>query len=393
MKDRGQRLRDGLSRISIPGEREAEERAWRLISAAHAERDEWQRPVRRKRRLLQIALVTALLVVVISPAGAAVRDWVADTVKPGKQPSKPVLTSLPTSGELLVQSPVGTWVVRADGSKRLLGNYMDAAWSPRGLYVAATTRHELAAVEPTGAVRWTLAGREPMRVPTWNAPDGFRITYLRGNSLRVVNGDGIEDRLLARRVARIAPTWQPGKQYILSFARLDGVVETVRTGTGQIVFATRPGLKPTSLQWSHDGRSLLVVRPTSLELLDRQGRIRWRWGSPRGSRIVTARLEPRQKRLALIVSTATRSRLMLIRPGFSAHGIFSGPGHFSDVEWSPDGRWLLLAWRNADQWLFLNPGHPNQIVAVSNITEQFSPGKRTTGLAAFPRIEGWCCMW
>ena len=57
--------------------------------------------------------------------------------------------------------------------------------------------------------------------------------------------------------------------------------------------------------------------------------------------------------------------------------------------YSPDGEWLLLAWRSADQWLFLNPADPRRVVAISDIAAQFDPG--TTSPPSFPKLAGWCC--
>jgi hypothetical protein len=54
------------------------------------------------------------------------------------------------------------------------------------------------------------------------------------------------------------------------------------------------------------------------------------------------------------------------------------------VQWSPDGRWLLVAWRDANQWLFVHAGH---VVPVSNIAGAFA----SSGRAAFPTLGGWCC--
>ena len=76
--------------------------------------------------------------------------------------AKPALRSLPAAGELLVESEQGPWIVREDGSKRLLGDYEEASWSqPRGLYVAATDGRTLLAVEPDGTVRWTITAPAP----------------------------------------------------------------------------------------------------------------------------------------------------------------------------------------------------------------------------------------
>jgi hypothetical protein len=391
MNDVERELRAALHRIEVPEEAAAAERAWRLIRAAHAEQPA-PRPSRpRRRRVLQLALVAGLVAAVVSPAGASVRHWVADAVSPGVENAKPALTSLPAQGSLLVRSAEGPWVVHADGSKRLLGDYGGAAWSPHGLYVAATSRHELATVDPAGDVRWTLERRGPVRLPSWNGPDGFRIAYLDGSSLRVVNGDGTGDRLLEPRVAPIAPAWMPGPGHLLAFAKPDGRVEAIRADGGGAVFETRPGPRPISLQWSGAGRSLLVSTPGRVELLGGGGGVRWRWSAPNGTRVVSARLAPRGARVALILSAAGGSRLLLLSPSAPARTVFSGPGHFSAVEWSPGGVWLLLAWKSADQWLFLNTRRPSEIDAISNVSGQFAPGDRHSAEASFPQISGWCC--
>jgi hypothetical protein len=55
---------------------------------------------------------------------------------------------------------------------------------------------------------------------------------------------------------------------------------------------------------------------------------------------------------------------------------------------SPDGRWILLPWPQADQWLFV-PVDGGRIRAVADISAQLDPDRR--GNAAFPRVAGWCC--
>ena len=53
----------------------------------------------------------------------------------------------------------GPWVVQPDGSRRLLGGYGEATWSPRGLFVAASGGRTLSALEPDGTPRWSLSAR------------------------------------------------------------------------------------------------------------------------------------------------------------------------------------------------------------------------------------------
>ena len=47
-----------------------------------------------------------------------------------------------------------------------------------------------------------------------------------------------------------------------------------------------------------------------------------------------------------------------------------------------DGRWLLLTWPTADQWVFVRVTGGRRIVAVSGITRQ---------LGARASVAGWCC--
>jgi hypothetical protein len=71
------------------------------------------------------------------------------------------------------------------------------------------------------------------------------------------------------------------------------------------------------------------------------------------------------------------------RPRAAPRRLFVGAGPFAGLAWSPDGRWLLLDWPAADQWVFLR-ADGRSIRAVANVSEQFR--SRTS-----PRIQGWCC--
>jgi hypothetical protein len=64
--------------------------------------------------------------------------------------------------------------------------------------------------------------------------------------------------------------------------------------------------------------------------------------------------------------------------------VFAGSGALASVDWSPNGRWLLVAWEDADQWVFVRVVGARRIAAVSNITAQFRSSR-------FPRVDGWCC--
>ena len=49
---------------------------------------------------------------------------------------------------MLAVSSRGPWVVDPDGSKRLLGAYRSATWSPFGRFIVATKANELDTLEP-----------------------------------------------------------------------------------------------------------------------------------------------------------------------------------------------------------------------------------------------------
>ncbi len=389
MTDRERLLRDALKAARAPDEAAAEDRAWPVVAAAAPTGAPVPMTRRHRRRAAQVALAVALIALLVSPAGASVRHWVADRIdEPGAPHAAPVLASLPGDGSLLVDSAQGPWVVHPDGSKRLLGDWTEANWSPHGLYAVVTKGHEIAAVEPDGSLRWTVTRPHPLGLARWNGPDGYRIAYLEGRDLRVVNGDGSDDRPLARDAAAVAPAWRAGPTHVLAYATDRGAVVAVRADSGRRVFASAPRGRVVSLQWGAD--ALLVARAARLQLLAFGGRPLWSWTPPPGSQVTAATAAPGARRLAVVVRDGGTSRLLLVTRGRGASLLFAGPGSFAPPRWSPDGRWLLLPWRSADQWLFLNPASGTaRLHAVANVAAQFSPGQSTAAL--FPTVAGWCC--
>jgi hypothetical protein len=389
MSDREQVLRDALDDLRVGDEGAAEDRAWRVVAAAGVAGVD--RPARRRRhrwRAAQVALVAALIALVVSPAGASVRHWVADRIEPGAPHAVPVLSSLPGHGSLLVDSARGPWVVHPDGSKRLLGDYAEASWSPHGLFAVVTRGHELAAVEPDGTPRWTLTRPGQVELARWNGPDGFRIAYLEGRALRVVNGDGTGDRFIAGSAAAVAPAWRSGTGHEVVYATERGAVVAFSGDSRRRIFATAPAADVTSLQWS--GTRLLVTRADGVELLDPGGRPVWTWTPPAGSHVRSATAAPGGDRVAVVTADGGTSRVLLIAKARPSRVLFAGPGSFAAPRWSPEGRWLLLPWASADQWLFLEPGSgTGKLHAVAHLAKQFSPGDPTT--ARFPSVVGWCC--
>jgi hypothetical protein len=62
--------------------------------------------------------------------------------------------------------------------------------------------------------------------------------------------------------------------------------------------------------------------------------------------------------------------------------LFTGPPALGDAAWSPNGRWLLIAWPAADQLVFARVGRTPKLIAISNVSRQFLS-------RSFPGIAGW----
>jgi hypothetical protein len=233
-------VRRELEQIEIPNEHEARERSLGVVREAFAEREP-QPPRRSWRPVAAIALALVVLAGLLSSPGRAVLDNIREVV--GVEKAQPALFSLPAPGRLLVTADSGAWVVERDGSKRLLGSYREASWSPFGRFVVASRPNELVALTPEGDVRWSLA-RPNVRFPRWGGTKtDTRIAYITGNELRVVGGDGKGDRVLDRPVPARAPLWRPGAAHVLAYARPDGTVRVVNTDTGAVLLRDAlPGL-------------------------------------------------------------------------------------------------------------------------------------------------------
>jgi Tol biopolymer transport system component len=389
------RLKRMLVATAPPDEVGAQRRAWRVARTAFGEREPTPWPIRHRRPLAGAAIAVAVLAAALSPPGRAVIDEVREAVGTekvvGVPQAKPALFSLPAPGRVLVAAPSGAWVVSDDGSRRRLGDYDEATWSPQGLFVAASKRHQLAALTPKGDGRWTLA-RRSVHHARWS-PSGFRIAYLSRSNLHVVAGDGTGDRRVDS-AQDVAPAWRPGAEHVLAYANRSGAVTVLATDENQALWtAAGAATNPAQLEWSADATRLLVARRLpggqfALVVFDADGR-RLQTLAFDG-RFVDAAFAPGNHSVAVVRRVGLSSELLVVSADTLRRQdvVFRGRGQFSDVAWSPNGRWLLLGWDSADQWLFIRSTDVSKIEAVERLAAQFDPGG--TG-AAFPRIEGWCC--
>ena len=237
--------------------------------------------------------------------------------------------------------------MQRDRSRRLLGPYHDASWSPHGLFVAAVREgRELVAFEPKGNVRWVKPQRRLVHSPRWSY-EGYRIAYFFGPILHVINGDGTGDRAIGPADRLVPPRWI-GNTHEVAYVTPDGrlrIVDSDRPASSR-TFGSRKNVRGEP-------------RPGtgSLAQIDR--------GEPRPGTGSLAQIERRGARS--IVTVGGRQ-------------VFAGAGRFGGLAWSPDGRWLLVTWPDADQLVFLRVGPRPKLVAYANIARQFG---------SFPELAGW----
>ena len=388
-------VRREVQRIGPPDELEAQRRAWPLVRGAFEAREPVAWPRRNLRPLIAAAAVVVLLLAALSPPGRAVAREVRDAFQ--EEPvvrAKPALTSLPAGGPLLVTSPRGAWIVRQDGSKRFLGRYQQASWSPRARFVAVSRGRELRAVDPKGNIRWTLERGRRIAGARWST-DGFRVAYLSSNSLRVVAGDGTGDAELRRRVFPTPPAWRPTAEHELAFVTVDNRIVLVHTDTGAVRWRSEPGVEPPKqVTWSEDGKRLLALGERSLRVLDGSGRELWAIGLPVGPSGVAFARDAHRFFLIRWLPARGQSEVVLMQAEAQRgeeRALYSAAGEFGGLSVSPNGRWLLVGWVNADQWLFLRLDRL-RVRAVAGIAAKFGGAQRSGPLSSvFPSDVSWCC--
>jgi hypothetical protein len=342
--------------------------------------------------LLAAAVVVAVVAGAISAPGRAVirslRDAIGREKVVGIRRAEPALFRLPAAGQLLVTSRSGSWIVQPDGSKRLLNGWSEAAWSPSAKFVALTRGHELTALKPPDEVRWSLARRGLVTGASWSF-EGFRVAYLNGTQLRLVVGNGEGDHVLVPHVRPVPPAWRPvGPEHVLAYVGARGGVHVIDADTRRELGSFREG-SPEELLWSADG-ALLAARSSGLISVYRPDGVRVTGISTRSFAVVpgsipAAAFAPSGHTLAFTTYDAHTNRssiyLELLGAGRERR-LFTGPGHFTRLVWSPDGRWLLVAWPDANQLFFVRTSGPHKVLAVSDVRRQFG---------GFPNPAGWCC--
>jgi hypothetical protein len=348
VSDLGRRLRHARA----PGEeaafRRAHPLAMALVQVAPPRRN-------RRRRLLRVLTPLALGLIaagmLLTAAGADVRSWISDAVTSSK-PEPVRAQTLPGGGRLLTAGREGLYVRSAHGPRRIFGDVGEAAWSPHGLFIAATRGIELIAVSPTGARRWSLHHDAPIRHPRW-APSGYQIAYLSGGGIYLVDGDGSNDARLGP-AGGAAPTWRPARGHSqITYAHGRRVVlrDTI---DHRVLFATRVARRPLALSWSADGERLLVVERDRIQLLNKYGARLRTSHAPAGTHNVTGTFARIGRDWTLVRAQGASSRLMLVS-GQDSLKVLQLAGRVDGITYSPRGDWLALG-VGGSVWL-VRPGY------------------------------------
>jgi hypothetical protein len=396
-RDTERELARRLQDQRVPGEEEARERSWATIRAAQAERT----PIvgTRHRRGIAAALlaVGGAALVMLTPAGADLRSWMSDAIDPDSTQPRPALTGLPGGGTVLAESRDGISLVSEDGARRFVGRFYRASLSPRALNVGVAEGRTLSAVTASGDPAWSLPP-SPARISdvAWSQHEGFRVAYLSGDGLRVVAGDGTGDRAVAAALP-VDPAWQGPTDRVLGYVDEGGAVERIDVDLGARLSSFEPSEEVRSLSFSADGKRLLTASERSIAFSAPDGR-EASSVDVLGEIVAAAFIDERGERAAIVTRESAKD--FKGRPGsavsivserngrLEARELFAIAGSLRGLAVSPVSDWLLVGWRDADQWLFLEPRIGGAVRAVKNISAQFAPGDPAP---AFPAPVEWCC--
>jgi hypothetical protein len=136
-----------------------------------------------------------------------------------------------------------------------------------------------------------------------------------------------------------------------------------------------------------DGQRLLVLAPAAVRVYRANGSLKASFAMPDGLPAIDGALSPDGHTLALVLAGKYVVTENLGLPHPVPQRVLAGAG-LRQVAFSPDGRWLLVSWPAANQWVFIRVVGVPRIRAISRIAQQFPSGKSHR----FPQLDGWCCI-
>ena len=139
------------------------------------------------------------------------------------------------------------------------------------------------------------------------------------------------------------------------------------------------------IAWSADGSRLYARLERSIAVFDARGHRISRIRMP-GRQTVSTFVPARSGHLVAVARRDHTVSEVALMGGNRNDVLFRADGRFSRLRFSPTGRWLLVAWPLADQWVYLRPGASGtrQMRAAASVSRRFKA-------RGFPQLDGWCC--
>jgi len=148
--------------------------------------------------------------------------------------------------------------------------------------------------------------------------------------------------------------------------------------TGAELLRRSSDMPPRKLGWSSDGKLLLVFKPYATRVYDMSGKVVAQDDPSDATLDRDAAFVPGTHQVVAIRAAGGGSSVFRFFDGLT---VFQGSGVFRQLAYSPNGRWLLITWPTANQWVFVR-SQPRKIVGAARISNQFG---------GYPRIASWCC--
>jgi Tol biopolymer transport system component len=146
-----------------------------------------------------------------------------------------------------------------------------AELSPHALYAAVGIGSSLVALAPGERRAWTHPTGGSVAAAAWS-PDGLKIAYVVNRhgayDLRLIEGDGDHDRLLARRVAAVKPWWRRDS-LALHYLLASGRRATLDFARGRRILGAVTSLPPAAASASSRlGREVAVATRSSRRIVE-----------------------------------------------------------------------------------------------------------------------------
>ena len=152
--------------------------------------------------------------------------------------------------------------------------------------------------------------------------------------------------------ARGPLAWRPGVGFVLASTTRQSV-RLVDASSGRTLQTwRRPSGTVTAIEWSSDGWRLQVLSPHHLRVYDSRGGLVDQDDPAESRPDVDAAFRPRRTELAVARVHGSQSSVYIL----SGRPLGNVTGVVREVEWTRDGRGLIVTWQSADQWILARAG-------------------------------------